>query len=167
MGISLSIFMWFSKGNLERLSYTLANTHWELTAITIVASVVATFFVRRLLESVHCVRQFIHVGADPMAWSFWICAFSNNQFAVDHAIGEGGDVTSSSFATALQSATCKEVVALVDARGVIYQRIWCAFELFFARVMMPTYSQKVLPVLLVNEHGIVSYGDGAISAVDS
>jgi len=94
-------------------------------------------------------------------WSFWICAFCNNQFAIDHAVGVDGNVLLSSFATALMSPSCTEVVAIIDQRGMIYRRIWCAFELFFVAKKLP---KKEMVVKLVNERGVIS--DGAAVSHD-
>lgn len=90
--------------------------------------------------------------------AFWICAFANNQFAVEHALGDG-DATTSSFANALRSPSCKEVIAVLDDDGSIYSRIWCAFELFCVSKLVPLWTQKDVPIHLVNHLGVVSFGD--------
>lgn len=98
---------------------------------------------------------------DPLSWSFWICAFANNQFALDHATGDGQDVHTSSFATALRCKSCKGVAAVLDEDGEIYRRIWCAFEIFYVTRVLPGHMNgRHLEVELVNGHGIVSSGDG-------
>eukprot|EP00928_Gymnodinium_smaydae_P080336 TRINITY_DN64052_c0_g1_i1.p1 TRINITY_DN64052_c0_g1~~TRINITY_DN64052_c0_g1_i1.p1 ORF type:complete len:579 (+),score=12.90 TRINITY_DN64052_c0_g1_i1:42-1739(+) len=94
----------------------------------------------------------------PGTWGFWICAFANNQFAVDHATGIGSDALESAFAVALQADSCKEVMAVFDRHGQIYTRIWCAFELFLA-------SKLDVSVALGNEHGLISEGDASEAVV--
>eukprot|EP00930_Biecheleria_cincta_P069889 TRINITY_DN57566_c0_g1_i1.p1 TRINITY_DN57566_c0_g1~~TRINITY_DN57566_c0_g1_i1.p1 ORF type:complete len:599 (+),score=72.83 TRINITY_DN57566_c0_g1_i1:79-1875(+) len=96
--------------------------------------------------------------------TFWICAFANNQFAVEHALGSG-DATTSSFAIALRSPTCKDVVAVLDDDGAIYSRIWCAFELFCVSKLVPRWTQKEVPIALVNHLGVVSFGDVTFQTV--
>merc|ERR1711972_814196 len=61
---------------------------------------------------------------------------------------------------ALRAPSCSDVVAVLDSNGGIYKRIWCGFELFFAQVAMPHRFGRTLNVALVNEHGVVSHGDG-------
>lgn len=96
---------------------------------------------------------------DPLDFTFWVCAFCNNQYAVDHALGVDGDVSTSSFATALQAPSCTEVIAVLDDVGEIYRRIWCAFELFFVQVVMPSKLNKRIKIAIGNEHGVISDGD--------
>mmetsp|Transcript_116423 Transcript_116423/g.329301 ORF Transcript_116423/g.329301 Transcript_116423/m.329301 type:complete len:629 (-) Transcript_116423:204-2090(-) len=97
--------------------------------------------------------------------AFWICAFCNNQFAVQHALGQNGDVTTSSFATALEADSCKYVVAVLDKDGHIYRRIWCAFELFYVTKHVPRSLHRELHIALANENGVVSHGDGTMMDV--
>jgi len=84
-------------------------------------------------------------------WSFWICAFANNQFAVEHATGLEGDVSTSAFAVALQN--CQEMVAVIDPEAMIYKRIWCTFELFYAAKL--PHKPKIS---LANAGGVFSAG---------
>lgn len=78
--------------------------------------------------------------ADAKNWTFWVCAFANNQYQLDHALDS--DVNQSAFARALRSniedVVCGLVGAswsfhrgIIDPQCVIYTRIWCAFELFY------------------------------------
>eukprot|EP00930_Biecheleria_cincta_P047558 TRINITY_DN32991_c0_g1_i1.p1 TRINITY_DN32991_c0_g1~~TRINITY_DN32991_c0_g1_i1.p1 ORF type:complete len:596 (+),score=81.06 TRINITY_DN32991_c0_g1_i1:28-1815(+) len=103
---------------------------------------------------------------DPLDWTFWICAFCNNQYAVGHALGKDGDVCQSSFATALQSPSCSGVAAVFDKQGIIYSRIWCAFELFYVNVILPKRHNKCLLISLVNSDGIISDGDAPKRTLD-
>lgn len=106
----------------------------------------------------------------PFTWSFWICAFCNNQYAVEHAVCsdvEAGTssleaVMSSAFATALMSDTVQDVLAVLDRDAKIYSRIWCCFELFFAVKVLPERRGKELEVFIGNELGVISSGCGPL-----
>eukprot|EP00927_Polykrikos_kofoidii_P006632 TRINITY_DN12689_c0_g1_i1.p1 TRINITY_DN12689_c0_g1~~TRINITY_DN12689_c0_g1_i1.p1 ORF type:complete len:628 (+),score=64.92 TRINITY_DN12689_c0_g1_i1:138-1886(+) len=102
---------------------------------------------------------------DPSTWSFWICAFANNQYALEHSLPTDG-VKQSSFAVALRAPTCKEVFAILDDEGQLYSRIWCVFELFFAtRVLSTLLGGRPIAVSIGNEHGVVSDGDAPLRTV--
>lgn len=91
-------------------------------------------------------------------WSFWICAFANNQFAVEHATGLGGDVATTAFAVALQN--CSEMVAVIDPEAMIYSRVWCTFELFYAHSL--PHKPKIA---LANAGGVFSSGSATRATV--
>merc|ERR1712232_89630 len=93
---------------------------------------------------------------DPMYWKFWICAFANNQYRIDHAVGS--DVWSSSFAQALESDSCKYVAAVLDKKGRIYTRIWCAFELFYTSQILQVEGNRDIGISLVNPAGNLTEG---------
>jgi len=133
-----------------------------LVALVVPASI-TTFVPVAITILVHKVNYLLETP-NPLAWSFWICALCNNQYAVEHAIGESG-VLDSSFAVALQAPHCSEVATIFDASATIYRRIWCAFELFFAKVLMPRNFGKKMQVTLVNEFGVLSDGDASLQAV--
>jgi len=88
-------------------------------------------------------------------WTFWICAFANNQYKLEHALGKNGNLESSAFATALRSEI-ESVVCIIDPKCVIYTRIWCAFELFYVKCVLR--HEKQLPMVLINEKGVISEG---------
>ncbi|CAJ1441690.1 unnamed protein product, partial [Effrenium voratum] len=103
-----------------------------------------------LLEALHNTRAALN-------WSFWICAFANNQYQLDHALSPTEPIESSSFAEALRSPGLQGVVCIIDPSCTIYRRIWCAFELFYVKCVLP--KQRIcLPVTLVNEKGVISEG---------
>eukprot|EP00929_Paragymnodinium_shiwhaense_P102447 TRINITY_DN65638_c0_g1_i1.p1 TRINITY_DN65638_c0_g1~~TRINITY_DN65638_c0_g1_i1.p1 ORF type:complete len:634 (+),score=22.57 TRINITY_DN65638_c0_g1_i1:28-1929(+) len=91
----------------------------------------------------------------PLSWCFWICAFANNQYAIENALGDG-DVYDTAFFLALKSSA--EVVAVLDSTGEIYKRIWCAFELFVAKVVL---KDQDVEVVLANPHGVLTLGDAS------
>lgn len=89
-------------------------------------------------------------------WTFWICAFANNQYKLEHALGKGGNLECSAFATAL-SGDIQSVVCIIDPGCVIYTRIWCAFELFYVKCVLKDEKPE-LPIVLINEKGLISEG---------
>ncbi|CAJ1392324.1 unnamed protein product [Effrenium voratum] len=95
-----------------------------------------------------------------LRWSFWICAFANNQHELSHALG--GTVDASSFALALQSECLQSMVCVIDSQCVIYRRLWCAFELFYVTHVLPKggrhFSAKKIPLELANADGVISQG---------
>lgn len=104
---------------------------------------------------------------DPMETSFWICALANNQYAIDHAIDEHGDLMSTSFAAALQAPSCKDMAIILDPSATIYRRVWCAFEFFFAKVILPQKMSKHMEIVMTNDHGVVSDGDASRGTIES
>jgi len=109
---------------------------------------------------------------NPKAWAFWICAFANNQYAIEHALGDfSNDVTprtavmTSAFATALDAVN--DVVAVLDDRGIIYTRIWCCFELFSVARLIPERKGKELEIFIADESGVVSSGCGNVGMMNA
>ncbi|CAE7548557.1 crt [Symbiodinium natans] len=108
---------------------------------------------------------------DPGSWAFWICAFANNQYAIDHALGDSTGhtsprtaVLSSAFATALMSVS--DAVAILDDHARIYSRIWCCFELFSVARLLPQRQGIRLEIFIANETGVVSSGCGNVSSMN-
>lgn len=98
-------------------------------------------------------------------YSFWICAFCNNQYALDHALGVQGDVSTTSFAQALHAQTCQDVVAVFDSTGELYNRVWCIFEFFMVKELLPKKFGRFLGIFMANEEGVFSEGDATADAV--
>jgi len=109
---------------------------------------------------------------NPKTWAVWICAFANNQYAIEHALGDFSTgltprtaVMTSAFATALEAVN--DVVAVLDDRAIIYTRIWCCFELFSVERLIPERKQKKLEIFIADESGVVSSGCGNVNLMDS
>mmetsp|Transcript_69552 Transcript_69552/g.165892 ORF Transcript_69552/g.165892 Transcript_69552/m.165892 type:complete len:569 (-) Transcript_69552:152-1858(-) len=109
---------------------------------------------------------------NPKTWAFWICAFANNQYAIEHALGDfSSDVTprtavmTSAFATALDAVS--DVVAVLDDRAIIYTRIWCCFELFSVARLIPDRKGKELEIFIADESGVVSSGCGNVGMMNA
>ncbi|CAJ1378379.1 unnamed protein product [Effrenium voratum] len=116
--------------------------------------------------------HFFYKQREYETWSFWICAFANNQFAIDHALGDFSNgatprtaVMSSAFASALDSV--HDVVAVLDDQAKIYTRIWCCFELFSVARLLPQRRGKSLEIFIANESGVVSSGCGDVSMMSA
>ena len=65
-------------------------------------------------------------GVDGNAARFWVCAFANRQWSL------GGDVTEDPAQTSFHRAISlsKGTVAIVDAGGAYFGRIWCCYEIY-------------------------------------
>lgn len=98
---------------------------------------------------------------DANNWTFWICAFANNQYELRHALDARESVEESSFAQALKHPATENVVCIIDPKCMIYKRIWCAFELFYVKCVLQK-EKPDLPVILINEKGVIS--EGGLSA---
>jgi len=57
----------------------------------------------------------------------WICAYSNNQHALDEDTTE--ELRDSGFTKAMRVAQ-NRTIAIIDKEGIAFSRIWCIFELF-------------------------------------
>ena len=56
--------------------------------------------------------------------SYWVCAYAHNHWQLDDALT--ADPAQTSFHRAM--AICKGTVTVVDKEGVLFSRIWCAYE---------------------------------------
>ena len=52
---------------------------------------------------------------------YWVCAYANNQWALDDALTEDPGETSFHKAMALADGT----VSVLDKSGTVFERIWC------------------------------------------
>jgi len=150
-----------SPQSIQILWHSWKEDYKRLSAMSIISDMVAFALASFAYWSSRRILQRSRVKE----WSFWICAFANNQFAIDHAIGINDNLSTSSFATALEADTLMEVAAIVDDDVVVYRRIWCAFELFYARVVLPNKKDISPRVVLINKGGIISDGDAPRTTV--
>ena len=82
------------------------------------ASITMTIFVILILEAFWNRNQ-------AKNWTFWICAFANNQYKLEHALGKNGNLESSAFATALRSEI-ESVVCIIDPKWCdLYSNLVC------------------------------------------
>ncbi|CAJ1410943.1 unnamed protein product [Effrenium voratum] len=66
-------------------------------------------------------------GAGPEHY-YWVCAYANNQWELDNAVTR--DPGESSFRRAMDLAS--GALSVVDAKAVVFSRIWCCYEVFVA-----------------------------------
>mmetsp|Transcript_17496 Transcript_17496/g.26173 ORF Transcript_17496/g.26173 Transcript_17496/m.26173 type:complete len:537 (-) Transcript_17496:77-1687(-) len=71
-------------------------------------------------------------GGMTMDTPIWICAFANNQWDLGSAVTS--DPLESSFVKAMKEAHFR-VVSFLDRDGIVFTRIWCAYELYIANVL--------------------------------
>ena len=57
---------------------------------------------------------------------YWICAYANNQWELSDSLSD--DPFQTSFNKALSMV--RGTVTIIDGGGVVYSRIWCAFEAY-------------------------------------
>ncbi|CAJ1329162.1 unnamed protein product [Effrenium voratum] len=73
-----------------------------------------------------------HATSSASSWEsvrYWICTFSNNQWAMDEEIPPGAPPSESSFYKALRSRSCQGTCMILDGSVVPLTRAWCLFEL--------------------------------------
>lgn len=147
----------------------LLNTGWSrarmrrfgLNIAKVTNAALFDFLVRIIFLLLATIRRLSteHVEQKSLNHSFWICAFCNNQYAIDHALGVKGDVYTTSFAQALQAETCHDMVAIFDRTGELYNRVWCVFEFFMVKEILPKRRGRNLSIYMANERGVISEGD--------
>lgn len=103
--------------------------------------------IRRHAESV--------AGARWRSQTYWICSFSNNQWAIEAALGTS--IVQSAFARVLTGGIVRGMVMVLDADVVPLQRVWCLFELLIA-------TQQNMRVTFATPMGIM--GDPSCTSVD-
>ncbi|CAK9018414.1 unnamed protein product [Durusdinium trenchii] len=63
------------------------------------------------------------VALEPDSVAYWVCTFSNNQWAVDDELGHG-EVCQSSFYLALRSRSCRGTVMVIDELAMPLTRVF-------------------------------------------
>jgi len=66
------------------------------------------------------------VGENWEKMSYWVCTFSNSQWAVKAEVADS--LHDSSFFLALRSESCRGTVMVVDEMALPLTRVWCLFE---------------------------------------
>lgn len=65
--------------------------------------------------------------------SYWVCAYANNQHDIAADLAE--DPAQSSFRRALDAS--EGTLSILDRKGVVFKRIWCAYELYVSLTAAP------------------------------
>eukprot|EP00438_Fugacium_kawagutii_P022478 Skav229685 [mRNA] locus=scaffold3722:84447:88816:- [translate_table: standard] len=97
-------------------------------------------------------------GRKPSLQSYWICSFSNNQWAVEEEIGEIWD--ESSFYLALRSDACKGTVMVFDDDALPLTRSWCLFELLQTHHFRHS-RDDFEGLILCSSNGVMNRGNGS------
>ncbi|CAJ1385461.1 unnamed protein product [Effrenium voratum] len=97
-------------------------------------------------------------GRRPSQQSYWICSFSNNQWAVEEEVGKNWD--ESSFYLAMRSHACKGTVMVFDEDALPLNRSWCLFELLQTHHFKQT-RDSFEGLLLCSANGVMNRGNGS------
>lgn len=95
------------------------------------------------------------------ATAYWICTFSNNQWALHEELTS--DPRQSSFYKALHSCSCRGTCMILDERVMPLSRIWCLFELLetFERRDSPSaegVSKQFEGLFILTKSGVLNSG---------
>lgn len=74
----------------------------------------------------HASHSLVCGNKDWQELAYWICTFSNNQYAVEDEIGS--HVCDSSFCITLRSGSCKGTCLILREHAEPLKRSWCLFE---------------------------------------
>lgn len=94
--------------------------------------------------------------------NYWICSFSNNQWALHLELG-GSDWTRSSFYQALSSPGCKATLMVLDKEALPLTRAWCLFEVLHT-MLLAGQRDQFEGLLLGTETGVLNAGSGSMDA---
>lgn len=97
-------------------------------------------------------------GRKPSQQPYWICSFSNNQWAVEEEVGKNWD--ESSFYLAMRSDACKGTVMVFDEDALPLTRSWCLFELLQTRHFKHT-REDFAGLMLCSSNGVMNRGNGS------
>ena len=96
---------------------------------------------------------------------YWICTFSNNQWAMDQEIPPNAAPSESSFYKALRCYSCRGTCMVLDERVVPLTRAWCLFELLQTFVIQDeaTHRREGLSGLsILTSSGVLNSGKCSI-----
>lgn len=100
-----------------------------------------------------------HAQDFPEKHPYWICTFSNNQWAVSEELGE--TYHESSFYQALRSCGTLGTVMVFDEEAMPLTRSWCLFELL-QTVLLQDISHDFKGLMLCSPLGIMNTGKGSL-----
>ncbi|CAB9529175.1 expressed unknown protein (Partial), partial [Seminavis robusta] len=83
-----------------------------------------------VLGKIACLLQHAKDHMDDGSFTYWICAYANNQHKLQQEINSHGDPIETSFFRAIQLS--QGTVSIMDQHRICFARIWCAFEIFLA-----------------------------------
>ncbi|CAE7410388.1 unnamed protein product [Symbiodinium natans] len=97
-------------------------------------------------------------GQKGTSWqtiSYWICAFSNNQYQIAHELGTSHK--ESSFYLALHSPVVQGTCMILDEKALPLTRSWCLFELL-QTVLLEKEREDFKGLQFCTNTGIVNFG---------
>eukprot|EP00913_Durusdinium_trenchii_P013148 g12341.t1 len=94
----------------------------------------------------------------PSQQPYWICSFSNNQWAVEEEVGKNWD--ESSFYLAMRSDACRGTVMVFDEDALPLTRSWCLFELLQTHHFKQT-RDTFAGLMLCSANGVMNKGNGS------
>eukprot|EP00439_Symbiodinium_sp_Y106_P039229 s22_g4.t2 len=92
--------------------------------------------------------------------SYWVCSFSNNQWAVEEEVGKNWD--ESSFYLAMRSVGSKGTVMVFDEEALPLTRSWCLFELLQTQQLSHERPGHFLGLMLCSPLGVMNNGNGSM-----
>lgn len=97
-------------------------------------------------------------GKKPSQQNYWICSFSNNQWAVEEEVGKNWD--ESSFYLAMRDHACKGTVMVFDEDALPLTRSWCLFELLQTHHFKHS-RDDFAGLMLCSSNGVMNRGNGS------
>jgi len=108
-----------------------------------------------VMDFVACIEQFVRDfgtnfreadeargGGMTVDTPIWVCAYANNQWELGKAIND--DPRESGFTRAMTTAEGR-TIAILDKKGIIFNRIWCIYEMYLTpteRGLWAVYTAK-------------------------
>eukprot|EP00438_Fugacium_kawagutii_P007679 Skav229121 [mRNA] locus=scaffold2966:20876:21706:+ [translate_table: standard] len=93
---------------------------------------------------------------------YWICTFSNNQWAMDQEIPPDAAPSESSFYKALRCCSCRGTCMVLDERVVPLTRAWCLFELLQTFVIQDEATHRREGLTILTSSGVLNSGKCSI-----
>ncbi|OLP99685.1 hypothetical protein AK812_SmicGene17740 [Symbiodinium microadriaticum] len=94
---------------------------------------------------------------EKLECAYWICSFSNNQWAIQAELGSTCE--ESSFFLALNSLSCKGTAMVLDEEVKPLSRSWCLFEVLQTRLLKERRSDY-RGLSLCTSSGVLGHGSG-------
>lgn len=140
-----------------RLSYA------EVAGQGMVSWFISHFWGMPFLDFVTGLKKHARSSSGNSQWRdswYWICTFSNNQWALELEIPPGRDPTHSSFYKALVSPTCRGTCMVLDENVTPLRRSWCLYELLLTLQSIGSGLQEgeFEGLLLLTASGVLNTG---------
>ena len=117
---------------------------------------------KRTVESVAKHAQGDRYAGNWETTRYWICTFSNNQWAMDQEIPPEAAPSESSFYKALRWRSCRGTCMVLDERVVPLTRAWCLFELLQTFIIQDEAKHKREDLSILTSSGVLNSGKCSI-----